>query len=45
LIDLDKIYEILDTQTANINMVLANRYAAKLRDKGEEMKKNLIVLS
>lgn len=45
LIELDKIYEILDSQTANMNMVLANRYAAKLRDKGEEMKKNLITLS
>ena len=45
MVELDKIYEILDSQTANINMVLANRYAAKLRDKGEEMKKNLITLS
>lgn len=45
LVELDKIYEILDTETANINMVLANRFAAKLRTQGENMKKDLSTLS
>lgn len=41
----EKMYEDLDNMISATNMVLANRYAATIREKADPMKKHLLLLS